>query len=90
MDNGSVRAALERHWAASDANDFEAEQKLSRGRRPYLSAIGRADSWTTQHSGEPDSRAKQQAFYRSANYRQRKTSGSPNSYSAMMANRLTQ
>ena len=30
MDNGSVRAALERHWAASDANDFEVEHEIYR------------------------------------------------------------
>ncbi len=28
MDNQAVRAALERHWAASDASDFEAEHDI--------------------------------------------------------------
>ncbi|HEY1797508.1 MAG TPA: nuclear transport factor 2 family protein [Stellaceae bacterium] len=28
MEDGDARAALERHWAASDANDFEAEHDI--------------------------------------------------------------
>src|SRR5512141_881903 len=30
MDDQTVRAALERHWAASDANDFEEEHQIYR------------------------------------------------------------
>ena len=30
MDDQTVRAALERHWAASDANDFEVEHEIYR------------------------------------------------------------
>jgi ketosteroid isomerase-like protein len=30
MDDRTVRAALDRHWAASDANDFEAEHEIYR------------------------------------------------------------
>ena len=30
MDDRAVRAALERHWAASDAGDFEAEHDIYR------------------------------------------------------------
>ncbi|HET7889714.1 MAG TPA: nuclear transport factor 2 family protein [Bradyrhizobium sp.] len=30
MDDRIMRAALERHWAASDANDFEAEHDIYR------------------------------------------------------------
>lgn len=30
MDDRTVRQALERHWAASDANDFEVEHELYR------------------------------------------------------------
>jgi SnoaL-like domain len=30
MDGQTVRAALERHWAASDANDFNAEHEIYR------------------------------------------------------------
>jgi len=30
MDDRSIRAALERHWAASDANDFGAEHDIYR------------------------------------------------------------
>jgi len=28
MDDREIRAALDRHWAASDANDFEAEHRI--------------------------------------------------------------
>ncbi|MBS2029760.1 MAG: nuclear transport factor 2 family protein [Deltaproteobacteria bacterium] len=30
MEDREIRAALERHWAASDANDFEAEHQIYR------------------------------------------------------------
>src|SRR5215831_13876887 len=30
MDDHDIRAALDRHWAASDANDFEAEHQIYR------------------------------------------------------------
>jgi hypothetical protein len=30
MDSGTVRAALERHWAASDAGDFKTEHDIYR------------------------------------------------------------
>jgi hypothetical protein len=30
MDDQEIRATLERHWAASDANDFEAEHDIYR------------------------------------------------------------
>src|SRR6201994_1631643 len=30
MDDRAVRVALERHWAASDANDFKAEHEIYR------------------------------------------------------------
>jgi hypothetical protein len=30
MEDHDIRAALDRHWAASDANDFEAEHKIYR------------------------------------------------------------
>jgi ketosteroid isomerase-like protein len=30
MEDREIRAALERHWAASDANDFEAEHEIYR------------------------------------------------------------
>jgi hypothetical protein len=30
MNDGSIRAALDRHWAASDANDFETEHEIYR------------------------------------------------------------
>ncbi len=30
MEDHDIRAALDRHWAASDANDFEAERQIYR------------------------------------------------------------
>ncbi len=30
MDDPEIRAALDRHWAASDANEFEAEHRIYR------------------------------------------------------------
>jgi len=30
MEDNDIRAALNRHWAASDANDFEAEHSIDR------------------------------------------------------------
>jgi hypothetical protein len=30
MDDGTVRAALQRHWAASDASDFQVEHEIYR------------------------------------------------------------
>jgi hypothetical protein len=30
MEDRDIRAALDRHWAASDANDFEAEHQIYR------------------------------------------------------------
>ena len=30
MDDGEIRARLDRHWAASDANDLEAEHEIYR------------------------------------------------------------
>lgn len=30
MDDQEIRAVLDRHWAASDANDFEAEHDIYR------------------------------------------------------------
>ena len=30
MDDQTVRAALQRHWDASDANDFDAEHEIYR------------------------------------------------------------
>jgi len=52
MEDHDIRAALDRHWAASDANDFEAEHQIYRedaGAR--VPAIGRAHPRPAQHSG---------------------------------------
>ena len=60
MENPEIRAALDRHWAASDADDFEAEHQIYqedavleypqsgeriRGRR----IVGAGDLWVTEY-----------------------------------------
>jgi hypothetical protein len=46
-----IRAALDQHWAASDANDFETEHlHLSRGRGAGLPAVRRANPRSTEHT----------------------------------------
>lgn len=42
MEDREIRAALDRHWAASDANDLERAPDLPRGRGARISTIGRA------------------------------------------------
>ena len=52
MEEREIRAALDRHWAASDANDLEAEHAdLPRGCGARISSIGRAHSRAAEHSG---------------------------------------
>jgi hypothetical protein len=51
MRDQEIRAALDRHWAASDANDFEAEQlDLSRGCGARIPTVRRANPRSTQHT----------------------------------------
>ena len=50
MAEREIRAALDRHWAASDAGDFEAEHDIYReDARARISAIGRAHPRAAQH-----------------------------------------
>ena len=52
MRDDDVRAALRRHWAASDVNDFDAEHaNLPRRRSSRVSAVGRAHPRPAQHPG---------------------------------------
>ena len=52
MEDPEIRAALDHHWAASDADDFETEHDNYRDDAvPRISAIGRAHPQAAQHSG---------------------------------------
>jgi hypothetical protein len=62
MDDRTVRAALERYWAASDANNFEAEHEIYRDDAVLDYPIGRADPRPAQYSGEPHRSAEQEAL----------------------------
>jgi hypothetical protein len=60
MEDRQIRAALDRHWAASDANDFEEEHRRrniqpSRAAQPNRKRfvvrriIGAGDLWVTEY-----------------------------------------
>ena len=76
MDDRTVRLALQRHWEASDANDFEAEHEIYRE-----DAVLDYPQSGERIRGRPtiqESRfvqPKPEAFYSSANYRQRRSLG---------------
>jgi ketosteroid isomerase-like protein len=81
MDDRTVRAALQRHWDASDANDFNVEHEIYR-EDAVLDYPQSGERIRGRHNIQ-ESRfrpAEQEAFYGPANYRQRRSSGSPNSY----------
>ena len=51
MEDHDIRAALDRHWAASDGNDFEAEHQIYREDAVLeypQSGDGAADLWITE------------------------------------------
>ena len=76
MDDRAVRAALERHWAASDASDFEAEHEIYREDAVLdYPQSGERIRGRRQHSGKPIRPAKQEALQSPANYRQRRSLG---------------
>jgi len=76
MDDRTVRAALQRHWDASDASDFKVEHEIYREDAVLdYPPIRRADPRPAQHSREPIRPAKQEALYGPANYRQRRSLG---------------
>jgi len=60
MEDHDIRAALDRHWAASDANDFEAEHQIYRemrcsSTRNRASAFAAAeDSVISGRAAEPE------------------------------------
>ena len=53
MDDLTVRAALQRHWEASDANDFNVEHEIYREDAVLDYPQSGADPRPAQHSTEP-------------------------------------
>ena len=89
MENRDIRAALDRHWAASDANDFEAEHQiyqedavLEYPQSGSASVVG----ITFRH---PVSRNRTRNASRCGGYSALPTSGSLNSSSPTTGSRLT-
>ena len=71
-----IRAALDQHWAASNANDFETEHRI------YLDdavleypAVRRANPRSIQHTEPTRQSAEQKAVYCPANHWQRRSLG---------------
>ena len=89
MDDRTVRLALERHWDASDANDFEVEHEIYREdasltiRNP---ASGSAAGATSKRAG-PSSRTR--SVLRSGELSAAATSGLLNSFLPMTVYRHT-
>ena len=76
MDDRTVRMALQRHWDASDANDFTVEHEIYRD-DAVLDYPQSGERIRGRHNIQ-ESRfapAKQEAFYGPANYRQRRSLG---------------
>jgi len=48
MSNDDVRAALQRHWKASDANDFDAEHQIYRADAVLEYLSGGGDLWISE------------------------------------------
>src|SRR5690242_19358337 len=53
MDDNDIKAALDRHWVASDANDFEAEHEIYREdavlEYPQSRELPRVQRWPGPH-----------------------------------------
>ena len=74
MDDRTVRAALERHWNASDASDFKVEHEIYREDAVLdYPQSGKQIRARTTH--EPNRPAKQEAFYGPAHYWRRRSLG---------------
>ena len=70
MDDGEIRAALDRHWAASDVDDFEAEHDIYRkGCGARIPAIGRAHPRAAEHTVFPHRTAEPETLQRAADRR---------------------
>src|ERR1700730_5031510 len=76
MTDSDIRATLDQHWAASDANDFELEHQIYReDAGAGISAVGRADTWETQYTDHPNPAAKQETLQSPARDRSRRFMG---------------
>ena len=70
MEDHDIRAALDRHWAASDANDFEAEHQIYREDAVLeYPAIGRAHPRAAQDSVISGRAAEPETLHSAADYR---------------------
>ena len=90
MDDRTVRAALERHWDASDANDFKVEHEIYREDAvlDYPQSGERIRGRTTFKRA--DSSSQTRSALRSGELSAAAISGSLNSYSPMTLYHLTQ
>ncbi len=71
-----IRAALDQHWAASDANDFETEHLIYREDAVLeYPQSGELNPRSTQHTGPARQSAEQQAVYYPADHWQRRSLG---------------
>ena len=80
MDDRTVRAALERHWAASDASDFKVEHEIYREDAvlDYPQSGERIRAGATFKRAEPSSQAR--SILPSGELSAAAISGSLNSY----------
>ena len=76
MDDRTVRAALQRHWEASDASDFEVEHEIYREDAVLdYPQSGERIRGRRNIQAEPHRPAEQEALYGPANDRQRRSLG---------------
>ncbi len=72
MDEDRIREALDRHWAASDANDFDAEHEIYREDAVLdYPQSGERIRGTGQYPGFPGRATEFEALHRAPNRRQR-------------------
>ena len=89
MEAREIRAALDRHWAASDANDFEAEHQIYR--EDAVSNIRNRASASAADGrfSRPAPRSRTGSASPCGGSSAQATSGSPNSSSPMTGGRPT-
>ena len=66
-----IRAALDQHWAASDANDFETEHRIYHEDACSNTRNQASEPAVEQHTGPTRQSAEQKAVYHPTNHRQR-------------------
>jgi ketosteroid isomerase-like protein len=70
MEGREIRAALDHHWAASDANDFEAEHRIYREDAVLeYPQSGERNPRSAQRSGISFRPAEQETLHRAADTR---------------------